>query len=72
MCGTCGCGDGYRLDGELRHEHQGHDHAGHEHVGHEHAGGEHAHETAGGGQTVLLQEKVLAKNDALAAGNREW
>ncbi|MBO0818718.1 MAG: hydrogenase accessory protein HypB, partial [Actinobacteria bacterium] len=61
MCGTCGCGNGYRLDGELRQEHAGHEHAGHDGHGH-----------AGGGQTVLLQEKVLAKNDALAERNRAW
>ncbi|HZC40186.1 MAG TPA: hydrogenase nickel incorporation protein HypB [Streptosporangiaceae bacterium] len=70
MCGTCGCGEGYRLDGQLRHEHDGLAHTHGEH-GHEHDGL--SRETAGsGGQTVLLQEKVLAKNDALAARNREW
>jgi hydrogenase nickel incorporation protein HypB len=71
MCATCGCGeDGYRLDGHAQAGHE-HDHShGHDH---ESPGGGHAHEPAGtGSQTVLLQEKVLARNDALAAENRDW
>ena len=60
MCATCGCADGTRA----------HDGTWHEHgtapgtPGHQHG---HA-----GGQTVTLEEKVLARNDALAAQNRDW
>jgi len=62
MCATCGCADGARA----RHQHDDgtwhtHDAAGHERQ-HEHADG----------QTVTLEEKVLARNDALAAQNRDW
>ena len=68
MCATCGCGDdGYRIDGhEPGHGHQ-HDH-GHGHG--PHAG--HDHEDPGGVRTIVLQEKILARNDTLAAENREW
>jgi hydrogenase nickel incorporation protein HypB len=63
MCATCGCADGART----RHQHD--DGTWHEHgtapdpAGHRH---EHA-----GGQTVTLEEKVLARNDALARQNRD-
>jgi hydrogenase nickel incorporation protein HypB len=75
MCATCGCsgqarlrlvtadepahepGGGRTRDGAHTHTH------GH---GHEH---EHEH---GDGRTVVLQEKILAKNDALAEANRDW
>ena len=45
--------------------------------GHSHPAGSHPADRAGmggsaGERTVLLQEKVLAKNDSLAAGNRAW
>lgn len=55
MCMTCGCGQAdLRLDGRA------HDHA------HEH-GHDHAHP---GRRRVSLEASLLAKNDALAAGNR--
>ncbi len=60
MCGTCGCG------GEVLITRPG---GGHAHDGHPHGGG-HAHDDPG--RTVLLEQKVLAKNDELAARNREW
>lgn len=62
MCATCGCAEGgYRIDGHVHAEHA-----------HPHDGA-HTHEQAGtGDRTVQLQEKVLARNDALAADNREW
>ena len=63
MCATCGCADGgYRIDGHAHpHEHRDHD------------GGGHSHEAHGTGRrTVTLEEKVLAKNDALAEQNRAW
>jgi hydrogenase nickel incorporation protein HypB len=67
MCGTCGCGEAAIIVG------QGGGH-GHEHP-HEHAQ-EHAQEHGDGGpghgRTVPLEIDVLAKNDGLAAVNREW
>jgi hydrogenase nickel incorporation protein HypB len=64
MCATCGCGDeaGVRVLGpdDVRHRDHEHEH------GHDH---EHGHEH---GRTVVLQQKVLAKNDSLAAANRAW
>jgi hydrogenase nickel incorporation protein HypB len=63
MCATCGCADGgYRIDGHAHpHEHRDHD------------GGGHSHEEHGtGSRTVTLEQKVLAKNDALAEQNRAW
>jgi hydrogenase nickel incorporation protein HypB len=83
MCATCGCSDGAVLQlfpaDHAGHEHAGHEHAGREHAGREHAGREHAghshlsHEFAvADGRTILLEQKVLAKNDRLADLNREW
>lgn len=40
-------------------------------IGAEHEHG-HDHEHPPNGRTITLQEKVLAKNDALAARNRDW
>jgi hydrogenase nickel incorporation protein HypB len=69
MCATCGCSGEARLRlvtaGEPAHEHDN----GHGH-GHEHSH-EHGHEH-GDDRTVVLQEKILAKNDALAQANRDW
>ena len=67
MCATCGCSGEARLRlvtaDDVSHEHDpGHQHThGHTH-GHEH----------GDDRTVVLQEKILAKNDALAEANRDW
>jgi len=65
MCGTCGC------DGEadirlltpdmVEPVQAGHDHGDHTHP--------HHHD---GARTVVLQEKVLARNDGLAQQNRDW
>jgi hydrogenase nickel incorporation protein HypB len=84
MCATCGCGDaGIRVygPGELARG-GGHAHGGgptqdggHDHeAGHDHDGG-HAqavHGAGPAGRTVMLQQKVLAKNDRLAELNRDW
>lgn len=86
MCATCGCGKldepaGARItvpaDGASRREHQ-HEHAhGHGH-GHDH---DHEHEHEHGHvhdhvpaatETVTLEQKILDKNDRLAAENRSW
>jgi hydrogenase nickel incorporation protein HypB len=80
MCATCGCSGSaviWSPDPEPGHEHghEGDGHAGRGHDGdghgHEH---DHAHEHDHGdeGRTVALQQKVLAKNDDLAARNRDW
>ncbi len=58
MCTTCGCGsDEIRIDG-----------AAHEHP-HPH---EHGHDHPDRTHTIELEQKVLAKNDALAEHNRTW
>jgi hydrogenase nickel incorporation protein HypB len=58
MCATCGCGD----DAEVRVHGPG---------GHAHGGHAHDHQD-GASRTVMLQQKVLAKNDRLAERNRDW
>jgi hydrogenase nickel incorporation protein HypB len=79
MCATCGCTDDLGLmrehDGAAPHEHDGA--APHEHDGaapHEHApaGDDHSPGAALGDRTVVLEQKVLARNDELAAANRAW
>lgn len=84
MCATCGCSDGAgtRLDGvELaehdhpeaeRHQHGPQHGHHHEHPRGTHEHGAHEHDPAPSGHTVLLEQKVLAKNDALATQNRLW
>ncbi len=84
MCATCGCDDEARVrvlgpDG-IRHSGPGHP-PDHPHT-HEHDPSqdhEHTHEPAQDheqepepSRTVVLQQKVLAKNDRLAAANRAW
>jgi hydrogenase nickel incorporation protein HypB len=67
------------------HSHDGHSHDGHSHDGHSHDqhGQEHSHSHDGHGhddhghshadvETLVLEERVLAKNDALAGHNRDW
>ncbi|MDV3125105.1 hydrogenase nickel incorporation protein HypB [Mycobacterium sp. 21AC1] len=61
MCATCGCGQDGAVITLAGHDHGGHDHHSHEHP-HEH---EHT-------ETISLEQKVLAKNDLLAAKNRQW
>jgi hydrogenase nickel incorporation protein HypB len=68
MCTTCGCGD----DGAVitpagqapADHHHTHDHHTHDHDHHTH---DHAHVHT---ETVSLEQKVLAKNDLVAAENR--
>jgi hydrogenase nickel incorporation protein HypB len=64
MCATCGCGEDtatITLAGNTHpHEHR-HDHP------HPHP---HTHESDG--QTVTLEQRVLAKNDHIAEHNRQW
>jgi len=84
MCATCGCGKvdepaGARItipaDGASRREHQheyahGHGH-GHGH-GHDHEHGHDHDHVPAATETVTLEQKILDKNDRLAAGNRSW
>ncbi|MCJ0905751.1 hydrogenase nickel incorporation protein HypB [Rhodococcus sp. ARC_M6] len=68
MCATCGCGEsaGVRVsDSAHSHDHDSHDHSVHSH---DH-GDLHHHPHS---ETVVLEQRVLAKNDELAARNREW
>jgi hydrogenase nickel incorporation protein HypB len=78
MCATCGCSGKARLRlvtaGDtaevLAREQHGHDHDhDHDHdQDHDHAPG-HDHDAD---RTVVLQQKVLAKNDEIAARTRAW
>ncbi len=81
MCTTCGCGEGatatvvelgeehVHADGTRhRHTHAVHEHHDHDHHDHDHHHDHHHPHT----QTVDLETRVLAKNDALAAQNRAW
>jgi hydrogenase nickel incorporation protein HypB len=61
MCATCGCGDDGATVTLAGHGHP-HDHT-HPHD-HDH---EHPHT-----ETISLEQRVLAKNDALAEQNRQW
>jgi hydrogenase nickel incorporation protein HypB len=61
MCATCGCTPGLGSIDE-------HDHA----APHDHVHADHDHAATGGDRTVLLAQKVLARNDELAAANRAW
>ncbi len=77
MCGTCGCSSGAVVTllapGQIGRRVHGLGQAGHDH---EHVHTVHDHgNVAGSGdhrRTVELQQKVLAKNDALAEQNRGW
>ena len=84
MCGTCGCASEVVVHGR---EHGGHGSSqhGHDHVHAAEQGHEHARvrtnpranvtfgvERATEGRTIPLEIDVLAKNDGLAAVNREW
>ena len=66
MCGTCGCSEpaGIRLTVPASG------------TGHTHGGGHAGGGLAGGGgpapRTVLLEQRVLDRNDELARGNRRW
>ncbi len=77
MCATCGCGsDEVRIDG-VPSRREPHDHAhdhdhdrDHDHD-HDHDHG-HGHADQLRTHTLDLEQRVLAKNDQLAADNRRW
>jgi hydrogenase nickel incorporation protein HypB len=82
MCTTCGCGDeaGTRISnlaGELQtppgqgHPHSHTDEHGHTYT-HEHGHADGHHHAAAGTETIVLEQNLLAKNDLLAATNRDW
>jgi hydrogenase nickel incorporation protein HypB len=74
MCATCGCGDGgavITLAGDDHHHQDHHQDHGHDHQ-HDHGDGDHQHSHPPATETVSLEQKVLAKNDALAEENRKW
>jgi hydrogenase nickel incorporation protein HypB len=63
MCATCGCDGPAVVRGHLDEHEHGHDHeAGHRHLP----------PLPGDDRTVELQQRVLAKNDGIAAQNRQW
>jgi hydrogenase nickel incorporation protein HypB len=65
MCSTCGCGTDEVRVTVLQHDHHhDHDHDAAEHV--------HANDDQGRTHSIQLEQAVLAKNDHLAAHNREW
>ena len=85
MCGTCGCSGGAVVQllaagHEHRRSHQhgtkghGHDqdHGDGDGPGHDDAGHLHIQGPAADERTVILQQKVLAKNDEIAQRSREW
>jgi hydrogenase nickel incorporation protein HypB len=67
MCATCGCGDDKAMVTVAGHSHN-HHHDDHDHP-HDHV---HHHHHAPATETISLEQKVLAKNDALAETNRKW
>jgi len=78
MCGTCGCSSDARIMVLTSSEHASvaahdHGHGENEHShGDSHARHVHLPDSAAAGRTIELQQKVLAKNDGLAAANRQW
>jgi hydrogenase nickel incorporation protein HypB len=65
MCSTCGCGTDEVRVTVLNHDH---------HHSHDHDTAEHVHTDHDQDRThsIQLEQAVLAKNDHLAAHNREW
>ncbi len=82
MCSVCGCGEGeVRVDGQAGGDHHHHGrHGHHHHHDHHHAGAGDLHfgtgpagaAAPGVSQTRMLriEQDILSKNDAYAAGNR--
>jgi hydrogenase nickel incorporation protein HypB len=67
MCATCGCSGTATRVGEHDHPHDHVHDLGHDHdLGHE---PDHGH---GHSRVIELEQDVLAKNDLLAARNRDW
>jgi len=63
MCKDCGCGEANHAHG---HRHVDADGREYRHT-HDHAQQDHEH-----GRTILVEQDVLSKNDAIARDNRQW
>jgi hydrogenase nickel incorporation protein HypB len=80
MCATCGCSSDVSVrllvaehdDGTHDHGPGSHDHEPGSHDHGPHGPDVHALRVPDGPRTIELQQKVLAKNDELAAANRLW
>ncbi|MGH2717108.1 MAG: hydrogenase nickel incorporation protein HypB [Actinomycetota bacterium] len=80
MCATCGCSSDEVTVTSLAappHDHvhedgHPHDHAHDDDHVHDHGHGEAHGHAAPTTQTLVLEEPILAKNDALAEANRQW
>ena len=83
MCKSCGCGKprGARrgASGTAQEHTHTHVHEGHRHVHtHSHEGGKHKHRheslhaEAAAARRVVVEQKVLARNDEIAEKNRRW
>ena len=67
MCENCGCGV---ANATHSHTHDHHHHGDHSHDhdhDHDH---DHAHDAAG--RTIMLEQKILSRNDEIADKNRAW
>jgi hydrogenase nickel incorporation protein HypB len=74
MCATCGCGDDGAVITAMSAPAKSTDPAGHTHADgeHHHHHHDHDHQHLPPTETISLEQKVLAKNDELAAENRKW
>jgi len=69
MCEDCGCG---LANATHSHPHDHHHHGDHSHShdhDHDH---EHPHTHDDAGRTIMLEQKILSKNDEIADRNRAW
>lgn len=69
MCEDCGCSQANTAHLHA-HSHE-HNHHHHEHGDQPHSH-EHPHSHAAEGRTVVLEKKILSRNDDIAAANRHW
>jgi hydrogenase nickel incorporation protein HypB len=66
MCATCGCGT------DKHHDEHHHDHAHHDHAHHDHDAAHARHHDDSHARVIAFEEAVLARNQHLAAHNRDW
>ncbi len=72
MCEDCGC-SAANLGHTHAHSHDGvnyHTHDAHDAHTHDHAHDDHDHDSTA--RTIVLERNILARNDDVAAQNREW
>ncbi len=76
MCGTCGCSDPKNdvtlIDPESGEKIIMRQVLGHDHPSHSHDGDDQPHSHGPNGEIISLETAVLAKNDGIAARNRDW